>query len=218
MDVRWQDAPGRALEILRTGGPRALLFRALGETVYRRLLLIERRLAEPEPGRFCRLDNVETRRIEPADFEAHQALMPEVSRESFDSRLERGHVGVGVWHEGRMVNAGWAGIGRCRVGYVGLWIDLPPRVAYLYDTLTAPEYRGMRLTSARWKTMELLLREAGVAVELGAVSPENTSVLRSSERAGFRIVGRIGWWRITGRKRPFLEYEGVAPGIRLVDE
>lgn len=216
MDIRWRDAPGRAAEVLGTEGFKSLFFRALGQTVYRRLLLIERDLAAPEAGEFCRLPDVEARQVGPEDIDAHRAFLPDVSRDSLERRLEGGDIGVAVWHAGRIVNVGWAALGRCHIGYVRLYADLSPGVAYLYDIFTAPEYRGLRLTAARWATMERLLRERGVRIEIGAVSPENTPVLRSSERAGFRAVGRVGWWGVGPWRRPFLRYEGDAPPVRLV--
>src|SRR5207249_10172541 len=43
----WRSAPRRARQLLAEEGGRALLLAVLGETVYRRLLLLERELGEP---------------------------------------------------------------------------------------------------------------------------------------------------------------------------
>ena len=214
MALAWRDVPRRTAEVLRTEGPRSLFFKVLGELGYRRLLLIERDLAAPPAGEFCRLPGAEARRIEPEDADAYLAFHTSLPREWFRERFQKGHIGVAVWHEGRIVNAGWAALHECRISYLRTRIELEPDAAYIYDVYTVPEHRGQRLTAARWKLLERLLREAGARVEIGAVSPENTSILRSSERAGFRIAGRIGYCGVGPWRRWFLRYDGK-PRVRL---
>ena len=44
----WRQAWRRALEVLQQDGPQSLWFKVLSETVYRRVILLERLLDEPE--------------------------------------------------------------------------------------------------------------------------------------------------------------------------
>jgi hypothetical protein len=62
----------RAAEVLRTEGARSLWFRILGETAYRRAILVERLLQEPVADQQPGVD-VEVRPLTPEDLDEYLA-------------------------------------------------------------------------------------------------------------------------------------------------
>ncbi len=217
MQGGWFQAPARAVEVLRGEGPRSLYFKVLGETVYRRLRLIERDISENAPPSPCKLA-VECRRLEPGDVEAYLRFRPEASRDETLWRLEAGHLCVAVWRGREIIHAGWAGLGRCWIEYLDLHVEMAPDAAYVYEVWTAPEYRGQRVSSARWAEMNAGLLAQGVRREIGAVWPENYSVIRSAARGGYRSVGLVGYWGAGGLRWTFCRYSGSgAAPIRLAE-
>ena len=140
---RWGPASvlRRALEVARAEGWRTLWFRVLGETVYRRLIVMERPFLQPVArGDRSSLDFGLLARDELAEY---LALRPDAEREETADRFARGHVCFVARSEGRLVAACWAGRGRCWVEYLGVWVDLARDVGYLYDLYVAPVARGL---------------------------------------------------------------------------
>ena len=214
MQGGWSSAFARAAEVFRTEGARSLYFKVLGETVYRRLRLLEKEVSALPAAGLCQLD-VACRQLEPEEVGAYLQFRPGSEREETLRRLSAGHLCTAVWHEGSIIHAGWAGLGRCWIEYLDIYVDMSPDAAYVYEVWTAPEYRGRRVSSARWEHMGAWLLERGVRWEVGAVWPENQAVLRSSARGGYRNVGMIGYWGVGPLRWNFCRYDGAEPTIRL---
>ncbi len=204
----------RTLEVLREEGPRSLLFKALGETVYRRLWIIER-----EPGKTALVDQcrlgVECRPLEASQIEAYLRLRPEARAAEIAQRLEAGHNCFAVWLGDRIVNARWIGAGRCRIEYLDFDVELSPDAVYLYETFTAADLRGRRVTSAGVAYLDAWLRRNGVRRMLAAIGPENQAVFRSAERGGFRRAGKVGYVGVGAARYRFCRYQGSARPIRV---
>jgi len=212
--------PARAFEVLRQEGRGSLFFKILGELGYRRLLIIEREPGKPPIENQSRIE-VSCRLLTPNDIDAYLELRPDADRSAIMHRFEAGHRCFGVWHDdcalgSRLINARWAGSGRCWIEYLDVTVEVGADAVYLYETFTTPDFRGSRVTSAGLSFMDAWLQDNGVRLALGAIWPENRSVRRSATRAGFRQVGQIGFWGVGKRRRTFCRYEGKETPIRLV--
>ena len=91
----------RAGDVLRREGFRALWFKILGETVYRRLVLVERPLALPVPDVAARVP-VDVAFLQPTELAEYRAFRPETSEAELESRLRAGQICFVARHRGRM--------------------------------------------------------------------------------------------------------------------
>ena len=179
--------------------------KALGETVYRRLDVVELRLpatvdVEPELGlelRFLRKDD------QPAYANLHARGSAELRE-----RLEQGHRCFGAWLDDRLVATRWFATGRAPIEYLGREVPLQAGELYLYELYTAPEARGQSLTRAAGAGAVAALSSEGASRLVGVVLPENRSVRRAYEKGGWSIVGRIGFVRLGRRRRDFGSLSG----------
>lgn len=184
--------------MLREEGLRALVFRALGETVYRRLLVVERDLrtaAAPEtpPALLCGFvdDAAEYDRLRPG------------RRAQAKARLAAGDRCWGTWLDGRLVAVRWLATGLPLVEYVDLPLPLRPDEIYHYDTFTDPTQRRRGLSAASQAALFPALRSEGFAWSIRAILPENRAAVADAARAGYRPTGRIGYVKLGRRRRPF---------------
>lgn len=205
----------RASRIAHEEGPKSLWFKILGETVYRRLLLIERDPSLDPPENHCLLKDAECHALTPAEIGAYQELRPEADAAEILNRLEFGHQCFAVWKDGRIINAGWVGTGRCRIDYLNLDVEVSPGTGYLYEVFTAREHRGNRVSSARFAHQSAVLSAQGYRRTIAAIWPENASVARSSARASFQTVGVAGYLGAGPLKYQFCRYDGADPAIWL---
>ena len=203
----------RAVQVLRTEGVASLWFRVLGETVYRRMVLMERLLAEPvspvTPGlrvTIGLLDEAEAG--EYCDF-----------RPGADLLDVRRRLGAGQWcfvarHEGRIVQAGWAVARRARIDYLDREIDLAPDEVYIYGSYTAPDSRGRNLAPAQRTEAVRFLRDAGYRRLVAAVFPENKAGFRPLEKIGCRRFGVMGYVKVGRWRRDFcrVSRDSLLPG------
>ncbi len=185
--------------MLRDEGIRGLLFAALGKTVYRRLVLIEHPLDEPLVEVEARLPVVITL-LDESEIDEYAAFRPDADPSVIGDRLRSGHRCFVARHEGRIVHAGWAAIGRAYIDYLHREIRLAPDEAYSYESFTEPDFRGHNIAPARLAAMLRHFRDAGYRRTMGGVLPENKPSLRPGEKNGgrpFAVMGyfRFGRWR-----------------------
>jgi GNAT superfamily N-acetyltransferase len=183
----------RALEVLRTEGPRSLLFRALAEIVYRRLLIFEQELdefalatASPDLS-FGWLDE--------SRLEEYERLRPGHAGQA-SARLRAGDRCFGTWLDGELVAVRWIATGLPRVEYLDLALPLADGEVYHYDSFTSPSHRRRGLSAASQARVADGLQREGVHRIVRAVLPENRAAVRDAEKAGFRRAGRIGFVRL----------------------
>ena len=188
----------RGTELLRRGGARQLWFRILGELGYRRQLVTELLLpteaVAPTPG-------LDGRFLDAGDLAEYGALRG--SAEEARSRLAQGHRCFGVWYEGRLVSTRWLAAGTIRLGYLRREVDLPPGQLYIYEIYTEPGHRGRGISGAAGALVPPILTAEGVRRIVGVLEPENRAGIRANEKAGFRIVGRIGYVKLGPWRRDF---------------
>jgi ribosomal protein S18 acetylase RimI-like enzyme len=197
---RWNlaDAVARAREVVRTEGPRALVFRALAETFYRRLLVYERALPDLLPPAnsdgelsFGWLDEGGV-----LEYERLRSGAADQAR----ARLRDGHRCFGTWLDGELIAVRWIATESPRIEYLDLALPLEDGEVYHYDSFTAPGHRRRGVSVASQAELAAILAAEGRTCIVRAVLPENRAAVRDAEKAGYRRRGRIGFVRI-GRLR-----------------
>ena len=190
----------RAAEVLRQNGPRQLWFRALGELGYRRQLVTE--LVLPAAGADVREPpEAEARFLGDADLDAYATL-----HGAFDEareRFARGDRCFGIWLDGTLVSTRWLATGTARLGYLGREVPLAPGDVYIYETYTEPGHRGRGISAIAGAIVPATLAAEGARRMVGVLEPENTRGIRANEKAGYRIVGKIGYVRMGPWRRDF---------------
>ncbi|MEP6977772.1 MAG: hypothetical protein ABI948_06930 [Thermoleophilia bacterium] len=188
----------RGAELLRRGGARLVWFRILGELGYRRQLVTEQLLpveaVAPTPG-------LEGRFLGADDLDAFGGLHG--NADEARGRFARGERCFGVWLEGRLVSTRWLATGTIRLGYLGREVDLPPEQVYIYEIYTERGHRGRGISGAAGALVPPILSAEGVRRIVGVLEPENRAGIRANEKAGYRIVGRIGYVKLGPWRRDF---------------
>jgi len=195
----WPRALRRAVQVLREEGVGSLWFKALGETVYRRAVVLERSLDEPTPQVAACLP-VAFGRLQETEVDEYAAFRPETDPAEVRRRLQAGQMCFVARHEGKIIHACWVATGRARIDYLAREIALAPDEVYVYESFTAPDFRGQNVAAARSAYMRPVLRQAGYHRAVAVVVPENQVAFRPIEKAGYHRVGLLrtvwlGPWR-----------------------
>jgi GNAT superfamily N-acetyltransferase len=217
---RWTPAAAlaRAREILRTEGPRSLLFRALAETFYRRLLIFELELRDSSappasPG-------LSFGWLEESRLAEYERLRPGRAGQAAD-RLRAGDRCFGAWLDDELVAVRWIATRAVTIEYLDLPLPLADGEVYHYDSFTSPSHRRRGLSVASQARLGEALRREGRRRIVRAVLPENRPAVRDAEKAGFRRAGRIGFvrlgpWRHEVRKRSSASESGARRSVASV--
>jgi GNAT superfamily N-acetyltransferase len=110
--------------------------------------------------------------------------------ESVAARQKRGHQLYVAKLRAETVAYGWVATTEAEIGSLGLTVQLPAGVRYLWDFVTHPAWRGRgiypRLLHA------ILVREAATAAQLWiGHDAANTASARGIAKAGFQPVGEV---------------------------
>jgi GNAT superfamily N-acetyltransferase len=182
--------------------------------IYRRLILLERPLSHP-PANVSASVEVCVSLLAAGEIDAYMAFRADQSVDEVRRRLDQGQQCFAVWHDGRIVHAAWAVIGRARIEYLSTEITLAPGEVWSYDVFTSPAFRGLGASPARMLEMMRYFRDRGYRCLIGAILPENRSSLRLGEKVGWtRCIGVIGYvglgpWRHVFRR---IERRASPPG------
>jgi hypothetical protein len=176
-----------------------LWVRLLGATVYRRVVVLERRLDSSLPEVAARVP-ARIALLNAADGGHYARFRPDLEPEVFRHRLAEGHRCFAAWHEGEIVHAGWAATQDAWIDYLGCQFPLEAGDVYQFDSFTAPAFRGFDLAGARIAWMARYFRDSELRRLFAVVWPENTAAFRPLEKAGYRRYGwlrviRLGRWR-----------------------
>jgi hypothetical protein len=202
----------RASEILRSEGARVLWFRILGETVYRRMILFERRLEEPVVLAGCEIP-LAISQLQIDELSEYAAFRPEADPAETRSRLEQGHQCWVARSKGTIVHAIWAATGSAWIRYLECEIRLAPDEAYIYESFTAPDFRRMNVNAARANVMMRYLRDHSFVRLLALVMPENPAGMQATIGSGYHGAGVIGRVSVGTWQRFFCR---LVPGARPV--
>lgn len=206
----------RALEIFRNEGLRSLWFKFLGKTVYRRMDLIEHDLKPiscnvffPPGLEFCLLTA--------EDIDEFIVFRNYADRDTVSHRLEQGQRCFLVRDRGTIVHCCWTATTDARIDYLDCYLRMTSDVVYVYESYTTAEYRGRSISSIRSFEMQRYLYAHGYNRLLAVVWPENASAYRSMQKAGYSVVGRVGYLELGRFKRYFCRYEGgKKPPMQIV--
>jgi len=199
-------AVGRATEIWRESGPAVLLWKALGETIFRQVLCFERSLAEPielAPP----IPGVTIEELPASRGHELQSLRPGANLDQIADRFREGQRCFVAGTQGRIVHARWLCTGKAWCEVLETELAIAPRAVYLYGSYTLPEMRTAGLARAVGKFCLQRLREDGFQIVVAVVDPWNRAGRRALENADWSRVGRIGllrlgpWRRLVGGKR-----------------
>jgi GNAT superfamily N-acetyltransferase len=196
------NAVRRAIVVLRSEGLKSFWFKLLGEIGYRRLLLLERQLAQPifgfTPRLAVRIDTLKENEV--GDY---LAFRPETGRARVTEALRSGQTCFVARHESRIVSAGWIASRRAWINYLGCELELAAGDAYLSDAFTLSAYRGQGIAPALCLRQLQHLRQAGYGRAIRATVPENSSAMHAHAKSGFRPVAVMGTFRIGPWRRCF---------------
>ncbi len=216
---RWtlREVLKRAAEVLREEGLKSLWFKALGETVYRRVVLMERPLDEPVVAVEARLPVVISL-LEETEVDEYIGFRPEAAPSEVRRRLEGGQSCFVARHEDRIVHSAWAATRRAWIEYLAREIQLAPDEVYVYESFTAPGFRGQNIAPARETQMIRIYRDAGYRRSWAAIMPENKPAYRPFEKLGYRPFGVLGYVKIGPWRRDFCRVDSgsLPPGASLV--
>lgn len=205
----------RARQVLREEGLKSLWFKLLGETVYRRLLVIERvlegndREGDETTGRMSLLGA--------ADLPRYAAFRPEADLEELQRRLDRGECCFIMEVGGEIAHACWIANKSTRIDYLDCDVELPSDACYAYEAYTHPAFRGCGLAGARVRRMEPELMRMGYRRTLAVVGPENHRAIYFNTAAGNEVVGRIGYYQIGPWRRYFSKPDPGRESAALLD-
>jgi L-amino acid N-acyltransferase YncA len=185
-------------------GAHGLWMRALGRTVYRRLLLTERRLDGPIELLESSVP-LEFSFLEPAEAGAYASFRADTPAAEVTRRLGRGERCWTARRDGRIVSARWivTEAGAVEIPYLGHRLELAPGQAYVYETFTAADHRGQGASGAAGSRLARLLAAEGYRAMLGAVWPGDTAIVRANVKAGYEPLATIHSFRLGRRRRTF---------------
>lgn len=194
----------RALLTLRGEGVRSFWFKLLAQLGYRRLLLLDRPLADAVPE-FSPTLPVEIAQLTRDELDEYLAFRPDTGRADAIGRLDTGQICFVARFDRRIVAANWIAMQPIRLSYLDCLLDLAPGDVCIYDKFILPAYRGHGISNALRTHHLCQLQRAGHRRVVVAVLPENASSLRDILKGGYRpccIIGRIkvGRWQRHFRK------------------
>ncbi len=188
----------RAQAVLREDGLLALFFRMLGETVYRRVLLIESdlRSAAYRADERCRW-------LRPEEAAEIAGFHPAIPEAEVRRRLAQGQRCWVLERDGRMAHALWVTGGSAWIEYLEMELPLEQGEAYVFNSYTPREQRGRGFASAALSAVRQALQQEGYTRVAGCIQPDRSVAYPPVYRAGFRPYGYLGWCGIGGWRRTF---------------
>lgn len=197
----------RAAAVLREEGLKSLWFKLLGETVYRRVVLVERILDEPMHPMASKIP-VTIKLMERSDVGEYCKFRPDADEPDVQQRLDSGHWCFIARHQGRIVHTCWAASQVFWFNYLSYEIQLASDEALIYDSYTDPSYRGLNIAGARSLKVMRFFHRAGFRRLLGVVIPENQPSVRIVQKSGYRPIGTLGFLKIGPIRKDFGEIGG----------
>lgn len=214
-DKGLQAAIRRSQGILRTEGLRAFWFKLLGETVYRRMDLIEKSFSS-ESTYPVSADGLDVSLLAPSEVDELLEFRNYAGRDETLERLERGYLCFVVRDQGQIIHNAWVATGRVRIDYLACEFEIARDSLYIFEVYTAPQHRGRSVSSVRFQFLEQYGLKQGYKRVIAIVWPENPPVYRAFEKAGYSIVGRAGYVGASRFRKYFCHHTGVDQPIKLV--
>ncbi len=208
-------ALSRAFAVYGRSGGRGVWFAALEQTIYRRLLILQRDLVKPVIKLSAKTP-IELKTLTTPGAAEDSPLQPGLEPGVVRARLEAGHSCTIALHRGEAVGSCWVASGTASIPYLDYVFPVAPGEAYLYELYTKPGMRGRNIATALLVHDIQRLRDAGFARAVAAVLPDNRHVLGPFDKTRWRPVGtvrRVGVWRLQHHfYRPRRE-QGYGPAL-----
>jgi GNAT superfamily N-acetyltransferase len=197
----------RARAAARYEGLKGLLAKGLGHVIYRRVVLVGRRLDMTLPEARSDLE-LSHRMLTGDDVDSYVAFRPEADAATILRRMASGSLIFGVWHEGRIVASTWLDCGSAHLDPIGVRLRLDPLDSYGRDSFTAPELRGQNVGTVCMVGALRALRDAGYECSFGFILPENRKAFGPPAKAGHDTLGSIGWIGLGPARLYFVAFTG----------
>lgn len=195
----------RAREILRQDGFRLLLVKVLGETVYRREVILAFDLVgAPAPARARIAFDVEF--LDEREIDEFLDFHPFARRDELVTRFERGERCLVARRRGRLASAQWAAPRGAQIADLEVWPRLAPGEVYVYDAYTDPAFRGWGAYPAVADGLIRRLAQEGYLRMVGAVRVGADRARRAHEQSGARRFGSVGSFRLGSIRRDLWLY------------
>lgn len=207
---------GRAAEVLRTEGARSLWFRILGETVYRRAILIERLLHDPIAEQQAGVD-VEVNLLTPGDLDEYLAHHPGSIASEICERFRQGQKCFVARHRNNIASTCWAATGTARIDYLNCEISLAEDEVYTYGSYTTARFRNLNIPAVRGNEMVLHFRERGYRRFVAILMPENKPAFGPIEKIGYRRIGTLGYVKLGPWRRLFCRVNQPARSVAICE-
>jgi ribosomal protein S18 acetylase RimI-like enzyme len=188
--------------VLQTEGLRGIWIRIMGRTIYRRLILVERLLDEPDPA----LETEPTLTfalLRPDQIADYCNFRAEARPDEVRNRLESGLKCFAASRNNEILAVVWAATQTARIAYLGSEIPLQPGEAYIFDSYTSPQHRGRNVAGTRSLQMIQYMRNAGYKRLIATILPENKPAFRAVSKLGYKPFALIGRWKIGPWRRNF---------------
>lgn len=187
-------ALGRCWTVWRREGSKALCFKILGETVYRRLRLLVMDLNGPTLRITPSIDSA-VRVLDGTDRDAslYTAFRVDTSAREFCRRISDGGECFAAIHGEDIVSATWAYAGRGPFPYLSAFLEAGSAEIVLSDSYTLPDFRGHNLSPVVIAEIARHYRDRGFQFILTGVLPENDASFRSRRKTQFRVGGTVGF-------------------------
>jgi GNAT superfamily N-acetyltransferase len=196
------------IEIARQDGLKVLWFQALGETVYRRLAIYQRRLDETLEIRRAKIP-LRVGRLTESDLVEYERLRPDVGGAEALTRLRGGQICWVAWIGEQIVGEIWANPGSGWIEYLECELPLAPGQVYVHQNFTSKDFRHQGISGVLLTTARRDLRENGYRETIGVIRPDKAK----EQMPATHETGRIGYWRIGRWRRYFLRwFEARTPG------
>jgi ribosomal protein S18 acetylase RimI-like enzyme len=196
----WQ----RSREILNEEGPRTFFFKLLGETVYRRVVVVERLLREPVPSIIPSL-SVRVEQLERSAADEWERFRPEYDSRTIIQRLRDGERCFIARLHGSIIHSTWITSGCMHIDYLDRDTVLAQDEAYIFESYTAPSFRGHGIGSAVWSSIVKSCQEAGFRKVTAVVIPENKKGFGPPSSLNFQAKGLMGYYRIGTYRKHFIK-------------
>src|SRR5690348_2897698 len=148
------------LQLLRHEGLRGLWVRGAARTIYRRVVVMEKRLDAPSAAVALRVP-ARIGLLNADELEGYARFRADADPVVYKRRLERGEHCFVVWYQGQIAHSGWAATSEPWIDYLACEFPLEPGDVYQFDSYTDPALRRLGLATARVAWMAQYFRHAG---------------------------------------------------------
>jgi ribosomal protein S18 acetylase RimI-like enzyme len=144
------------------------------------------------------VEGLEFRIATPADADDYARDIGTDSAATFRARLSEATRCVVVVRNGRLAHASWITTAAAWTRELRCYLQPPEGDAYIYESFTTEEARGLGIYPFALRNIVSLLRSEGRGTAWVAVEDDNAASLRAVTKAGFREAFRIPYYRRLG--------------------